>query len=307
MLLVIAAQFSAALMPGGSVLSTHPAACPVAPRAASRLNAADEGFEGQVAQFAPPSALLEVRGQRAKVQEQLASAISNEDYTAAGVLRDRLAELRQKDPATVAVQLREEMSNHVASERYGEAARCRDELLVLRRFLPQYQLAGVWKGNYPNHGDELVRLHYQGDQLFATKITGDEHVPKGEVTFRADLSAPADLSEEPNSPGRSYGGGSNVSDAAPAQLPLSPLVLLSPLAVFKIKPSLFLEGFPLPWHAADASPPLLPIFRWECALRCWRSLQTADTNRGRSSSSTARDASRRAASAIRTMWLVSSS
>ena len=35
---------------------------------------------------------------------------------------------------------------------------CRDRLLVLRRFLPQYSLAGLWKGNYPNHGDELVRL-----------------------------------------------------------------------------------------------------------------------------------------------------
>ena len=229
MMLLAQLQFAAALMPGGFVVSMHPTTGPVMPRCASRLNAADEGFEGQVAQFAPPSALLEVRGQRAKVQEQLASAISNEDYTAAGVLRDRLAELRQKDPATVAMQLREEMSKHVARERYGEAARCRDELLVLRRFLPQYQLAGVWKGNYPNHGDELVRLHYQGDQLFATKITGDEHVPKGEVTFRADLSAPADLSEEPNSPGRSYGGGGNVSDVATAQRRSHPSCFHPPL------------------------------------------------------------------------------
>ena len=61
-----------------------------------------------------------------------------------------------------------------------------------RRFLPQYQLAGLWKGNYPNHGDELVRLHYDGDQLYATKMTGDAHVPAGEVTFRADLTMPYD-------------------------------------------------------------------------------------------------------------------
>jgi len=78
----------------------------------------------------------------------------------------------------------------VAREAYGEAARCRDELLVLRRFLPQYQLAGLWKGNYPKHGDETVRLHYSGEMLYATKVTGDEHVPAGEVTFRANLEAP---------------------------------------------------------------------------------------------------------------------
>ena len=45
----------------------------------------------------------------------------------------------------------------------------RDRLLVLRRFLPQYSLAGLWKGNYPNHGDELVRLHYSGETLFGAR------------------------------------------------------------------------------------------------------------------------------------------
>lgn len=211
MLVALGFPAAASLLAGSTAVRSMPPAA--ARRAACFLNAAPEdgyggrSFEGQIAQFAPPQTLLQVRGQRQKVQQELSDAINDEDYVTAALLRDDLMELKQKDPAVMAAILREEQAEHVAHEQYDEAARCRDELLVLRRFLPQYQLAGLWKGNYPNHGDEMVRLHYQGDQLFATKVTGDEHVPAGEVTFRADLAAPADsLSEDLGSAGRSYGG-----------------------------------------------------------------------------------------------------
>ena len=147
-------------------------------------------FEGQIARFASRRELPNVRKQRLNIEEQLESAVHTEDYVLAAHLRDDLAELRQKDPVVMASALRDELSRHISGERYDDAARCRDRLLVLRRFLPQYQLAGLWKGNYPNHGEALVRLHYQGDTLLATKVTGDEHVPAGAVTFRADLTTP---------------------------------------------------------------------------------------------------------------------
>jgi len=181
------------------------------PRTVLGLNAApdedDDGFQGRIAQLAPKQKLANLRGQRLKIQTALENAIQDEDYTTAALLRDDLVELKLKDPALLASELRAEMERHVNRERYDEAARCRDELLVLRRFLPQYQLAGLWKGNYPNHGDELVRIHYKGDELYATKVTGDEHVPAGEVTFRADLQAPADLGEELSSSGRTFDSG----------------------------------------------------------------------------------------------------
>jgi len=163
-----------------------------------RANAADEDtrFEGQIAQFAPKRMLPMVRVQRRDIQEQLDNAVANEDYVLAAQLRDDLAELRQKDPAVMAMAMREQLERDVEREDYKAAALCRDRLLVLRRFLPQYQLAGLWKGNYPNHGDELVRLQYQGDTLIATKVTGDEHVPAGEVTFRAELTQPSDGGDE---------------------------------------------------------------------------------------------------------------
>jgi hypothetical protein len=164
-------------------------------------------FAEAIEAFAPRDTLLEVRAQRVKLQAELAAAVADEDFVTAAMLRDDLAELQQKDPAFMAELLRAEMAKHVQRERFAEAARCRDDLMVLRRFLPQFQLAGLWKGNYPNHGDELVRIQYRGDMLFATKITGDEHVPKGEITFQADLAASSDASGDRGSSSRSPIGG----------------------------------------------------------------------------------------------------
>ena len=47
-------------------------------------------------------------------------------------------------------------------------------------------LNGEWIGRYPGHFDETVRIVQQEDKVFAIKITGDEHVPAGETTWRAD-------------------------------------------------------------------------------------------------------------------------
>jgi len=190
--------------PTASLLRATPRVQPPLANAASE----DSGFEVAIAQFAPRARLPQVRSQRVTLEQQLATAVADEDYVMAAQLRDDLVELRQQDPAVMAAAMREELETHIRRERYAEAARCRDRLLVLRRFLPQYSLAGLWKGNYPNHGDELVRLSYQGDTLIATKVTGDEHVPAGEVTFRADLTQPSDDSEDEQAAG--LGGSSAV-------------------------------------------------------------------------------------------------
>lgn len=51
-----------------------------------------------------------------------------------------------------------------------------------------WQLAGEWIGHYPGHHEEFVRITQDGTRLTAVKITGDAHVPAGEVTWRADLA-----------------------------------------------------------------------------------------------------------------------
>jgi hypothetical protein len=48
-------------------------------------------------------------------------------------------------------------------------------------------LEGEWIGHYTGHYDEVVRIYQDGHHVEAIKITGDDHVPAGEVSWRADL------------------------------------------------------------------------------------------------------------------------
>jgi hypothetical protein len=51
----------------------------------------------------------------------------------------------------------------------------------------EQKFSGEWIGYYPGHFDEVVRIYQRGNQLEAVKITGDDHVPGGAITWRADL------------------------------------------------------------------------------------------------------------------------
>jgi hypothetical protein len=50
----------------------------------------------------------------------------------------------------------------------------------------QFQLVGEWIGNYRGHFEEVIRIDLIDGKWIATKITGDENVPAGEITWRVD-------------------------------------------------------------------------------------------------------------------------
>lgn len=101
------------------------------------------------------------------------------------------------------------------AERKGlkeDAEKYRQESTIARECLPQFQLDGLWVGKYGEHGYEMLNVTYVGEHrttLVATKVTGDKNVPKGEISFTADL--------HPHAKGRSELEAIELSDVASKQ------------------------------------------------------------------------------------------
>jgi hypothetical protein len=61
-----------------------------------------------------------------------------------------------------------------------------DKTVVRGRLSGPVNLSGEWIGHYPGHYDEVVRINQAGEEIEAVKITGDDFVPAGAVTWRAN-------------------------------------------------------------------------------------------------------------------------
>jgi hypothetical protein len=158
------------------------------------MNFVDTDFSNALKRLSPDSDLEALREDVAKTERRLQVALHNEDYSAAAVLRDQVREMRLRDPVSLESSVRAQLDEALRHEEFLEAAKFRDQLDLVRRYLPQFRLKGVWKGLYPSASaasrkeECAIRIEYDGDMLIATKLTGDRHVPAGEITFRVNVS-----------------------------------------------------------------------------------------------------------------------
>jgi hypothetical protein len=135
-----------------------------------------------------PQQLQDLRARVSMLAQRMESAVDGERYEEAAHLRDELQVQRLKDPLQLRETLWKEMKEAGDAGDLGKAASLRLSVQEVERYLPQYKLGGEWEGIYASHGKETVHVRYEGSTLVAVKMTGDDNVPKGEITFTADLS-----------------------------------------------------------------------------------------------------------------------
>mmetsp|Transcript_11189 Transcript_11189/g.20203 ORF Transcript_11189/g.20203 Transcript_11189/m.20203 type:complete len:299 (-) Transcript_11189:1080-1976(-) len=132
--------------------------------------------------------LRELRMTYKLVSAQLNRAIEEERYMDAARARDRLAELRARDPLMRHEDLSAQLKSALQAENYRLCASLRDEIREVQVRLPQYMLQGKWGGVYGASGVQHIEIRVEDSELIAEKITGDSNVPAGQLTFKADVS-----------------------------------------------------------------------------------------------------------------------
>jgi len=139
--------------------------------------------------------LVALRKRLDKLRFDLNEARELGDDTTISELQIELEKEVNMDPQLVYEAYMQKASMAEDSDMTEKLKKYRSQALEARSFLPQYNLEGLWVGKYGQHGYEMINITYVGDILMATKITGDKNVPKGQVTFTADLN-PSSSSED---------------------------------------------------------------------------------------------------------------
>lgn len=133
-------------------------------------------------------ALWDLRVQIDNLSASLISAITHGQRSKEEEARALLREVEKRDPELVYLLELAQIETAMKEGHEEDARKHKAMAAEARLCLPQFNLDGLWVGKYGSHGYELINVTYVGDTLIATKVTGDRNVPRGEITFQADLS-----------------------------------------------------------------------------------------------------------------------
>lgn len=145
----------------------------------------------QKSRFVTGDALHQLRREVLGLSEELQLARRDDDHQKVTELEYAIWHAQQVDAEYVYHVSVQRARAAEASGLAEEAYEHRREAKRARSALPQFDLGGLWVGKYGDHGFEMINVTYVGDVLVAYKITGDQNVPKGEITFTVDLSMSA--------------------------------------------------------------------------------------------------------------------
>lgn len=142
--------------------------------------------------FASGKDLVHLRADIAALEENLEWALASDDPIRIGHLTETIKRGKERDPEIVYINALEKLMKAKKSlkipQKYDRISFYTKEAVAARSYIPRLNLDGVWIGKFGEHGSELINVTYTGDILTATKITGDKHVPRGQVSFTVDLS-----------------------------------------------------------------------------------------------------------------------
>lgn len=150
--------------------------------------------------FASGDELIQLRHKFVESRRELAdvrakyndSDLRAEDKVAAfrrvSELEKELHDMNERDAEFMYAVAKELMEKAEVDGDVEMADKYRIQVEEARLCIPQFNMHGLWVGKYGDNGYEMINVTYSGDTLIATKVTGDQNVPKGEITFTANLA-----------------------------------------------------------------------------------------------------------------------
>mmetsp|Transcript_9207 Transcript_9207/g.25490 ORF Transcript_9207/g.25490 Transcript_9207/m.25490 type:complete len:385 (-) Transcript_9207:9662-10816(-) len=166
----------------------------------SRSSQADVASNGR---FATGDELKRLRSDLESLRENLKWAKAMNDQERADDLSKAVKNGENRDPDVVYKRALREIIDAKASyflpedERKRRVKKWEEEASEARRSIARFHLEGLWVGNYGDSGQELINVTYSGDTLMAAKVTGDTNVPRGKISFTAELSPTNSSSLDP--------------------------------------------------------------------------------------------------------------